>query len=1694
MIKNIDHRNVIHYGADSLIIIAKKNEFSKPYCLKILNDEFPAAEVVAQLDNEYELCSAPSASSIRKAFQKTSIENHHAIALEFIEGTDLKKLLSGKRGTLAYQINLVAEIAAALSEIEKENIFHGQINPSNILVEKGTNKIYFVDFGNACQSNSISIEPGTTKAPKLESLRYIAPEQTGRINKTIDSRADLYSLGIVFYEIFTGSTPFDSNDAIELLYGHIAKTPVEPCLLNKELPKIVSDIIMKLLAKNAEDRYQSALGVYYDLEICINSLQQNEEVEPFALGGNDFSGKYFTQQKLYGRENEVKTLFSVFEECAAGEKKLLLVSGYSGSGKSALIAEVQKPITGKNGLFVKGKFDQIRLDTPYSAFVQAFSELANHILTQEQSLQFQWKKRIKEAIGNTGIVLTELVPGIESLIGKQDEVADLKGNEAQNRFNYTLLNFIKAAARKKQPLVIFIDDLQWADASSLNLLKVIMSDRDLKYVMIIGSYRNNEINNDHPLAKMLAELNQDGVHHDEIALEDLSYKDVLNLTEDLLHTRQNNANLLAEIVYNKTKGNPFYVHQFLKSVYEEKLLHFDFDKQIWLWNKEMILQMNVSGNVVDLMTSLVQKLPPETVGLLKIAACIGNRFDRRTLSLINQQNEKLVTKFLQQPLSDGLIILAGNQYKFAHDRIQQAIYTLIEEAEKKNIHLSIAKALSGTTTENELPDKIFDIVNQWNIAVGLVDNEDTKLYLANLNLMAARKAVISAAYPQALQYFEKSLQLTNETYWQTQYDFILQLTGEAAEAAYFCGEYDKVDAWVNNIMQYSRSLLDSTKGYEVSIKKLIAQTKLLDAISLGLVILNKMGIKFSAKPGKAATLIGLLQTKWALRKKTIDYFTNLPEMDDNEKNAVMRILSDISSAAYFAAPQLVPLLIFKMVRLTVKHGLSRKSPYSFAAYGFILSAYMGETDNGITYGQIALNLAKKLKADELNASIMTTNNVFLTHWRKPLHETIDDLEKAFKSSLESGDTEWGSYAAHNMAYQLFIMGFPLNDLAKRTEMLDTQIEKFRQNLTIKRLRIFRQSIYNLINETAHPEVLTGDIFNETEISLNDISENNKVYFQNLYFQKLFLALVFNLSDEAYKHAETAGRFHESVRGSAIYPLYYFYRALAISGLFNGTEGSVKKRDLNILRKDIYLMKKFEKLSPENYTYKRFLLEAEYNQITGDHDQAKILYDEALKAASENNMVHDLAICWERAAKFFLNTKQEVLARFYLQNSYKTYLRWGAGAKLKQMLERYPLLESSSKYDLENEIISHPQKQLAEDLDLTTVIKASLALSGEIVLSKLLKKLMQITLESAGAQSGFVIMEKNDERYIEAEIVSGREEIKTLQSIPVNHCGVLAESVVNYVYLTKEVVMLDNATHSDLFANDDYIKTHRSKSILCVPLLNQGKLQGIIYLSNDLIAGAFTEKRLALLKLLTGQIAISIENALFYTDLENKVRQRTNELQIEKQKSDDLLLNILPEEIADELKRTGRTRPRSYEMTTVMFTDFKDFTVQSEKLPAEELVLLIDTCFKKFDEIISKHHLEKIKTIGDAYLCVSGLPNPQDHNAENVVRAAMEIIEFMKSVQEGSNGSSPNYFDIRIGINSGPLVAGVVGNKKFAYDIWGDTVNTAARMEQNSDTNRINISEYTYNLVKDKFICTFRGKQPAKNKGLIDMYFVDGEVK
>jgi histidine kinase len=1686
MIQRIDHKNVLHYGIHSLIFIHQQDEYGKPICIKVLNEALPSAENLKLLETEFEFSFHPACPVIRKAHQRINIENHQAIQFDYIEGQDLKKLLYNGRLTFIEKLKIAVDISNAMSEVHGNNIIHNHLCPTHILVEKITGRIYFINFSYAFRLGAIPITQDEI-AQTISTFHYISPEQTGRINGIIDNRSDLYSLGAILYQFFTGILPFESKEPLELMFAHIAKAPVSMHIINEELPPVLSSIITKLLAKNPEDRYESASGLAYDLSECYRRYKEDRVISDFELATNDFSGKLVFKEKLYGREGALESLSSAFYACARYGRELVFIAGYAGSGKTSLVNALRETVPGYHGHYITGKFDQLMRDKPYSAFIKAFSAFIQHLIAGEQTKLSYWRSRIQEAISPLGKILTDLIPGLETLLGEQPPVPLLSGMEAQNRFHYVFTNFLSAVTSGEHPLVLFLDDLQWADEASFHLTHHIICDKALNHLMVICAYRDNETEANHPLFSLLNMLTASNISFTTIVTHALTPEQTHELVQDTLRSAQKNGRELGEIIYLKTKGNPFYIQQFLKSIFAEGLLAFDHKTHQWKWDNDKINEMNVSGNVVDLMTAMVQKLSADTLELLKLCSCIGNAFDLHKLSILKHIDETELESYFIKLQQVGFIISSSGGYRFAHDRIQQTIYSLISPDERALFHMKIGKMLSGITSEFDLPGRIFDIVDQWNLGSRIAVDEKTKNYIGNLNHQAGRKAMASSAHRQAYHYFDKAISLQPPTPWSSLYQATLDLHNEAAEAAHLCGEYTVTNRLVTEIITHSRTKTDCIRAHELIIQKHIAVNNYPDAIAYGLEKLDELGIHLPPKPGKLSIVAGLLKIQLLLFNKPSSYILDMPEMKDPEKLSAMRLLHEIASPAYFASPALLPLIAFKSVHLSVKYGLSPITPFAFNAYGFIQSAFLGNIERGIEYCRLAIDLINRLKAEKFRASTVMSYYVFFMHWKTHLPDTVPELEEAFRIGLQTGDYEYASYLAHNIIYHSFYGGISLTLLLEKAQLLDKQIHPFQQELTIKRLRIFLQSISNLTGVTENPWELSGKFFEETTVDLSGDSKND-IFFQNLYLQKTVLAIVFNKHDKAREFAAKAAQYHESVKGSALYPLFYFYQSLAITADITKEDTAERNQQMAALQKNISRLRKYENYCSRNYLQKRLLVEAEWMRVKGRKEEARSLYDQAIRCASENMLI-DEALCWEKAGNFYMDMNEDKIAGFYLNNAAEAYHRWGAEGKVRQMNNQFQLADPGSAY-------TTPAAQHVEvenfGLDLTTVLKASTALSGEIIFSRLLRKLMQIIMENAGAQHGYFIMENNGDLIIQAESHSEKNEVVHLEQTQIADAGQLAISIVKYVQLTNETVIVEDSIRNLIFANDEFIRRNRPKSILCMPFINQGKLQGVIYLANNLMTGAFTEKRIALLRLLTGQIAVSIQNSLFYEELENKVQERTEQLRVEMKKSDDLLLNILPENVAAELKLNGRSLPRHFEQVAVLFTDFKDFTQVSEKLSPAELVSELDLCFRNMDGIVARYKLEKIKTIGDAYLCVSGLPDPDDYSITNTIKTAMDMLQFVNKMQEQRIAEGKTFFSIRIGIHTGPVVAGIVGDRKFAYDIWGDTVNTAARMEQSSEANRINISGAVYQHIKERFNCTYRGKLPAKNKGNIDMYFVEYE--
>ncbi|MFN4762967.1 adenylate/guanylate cyclase domain-containing protein [Gillisia sp. Q332] len=1686
---------LIHESKKSKIYLLEDSEFGRPVLLKILNYEFPTPKEISQFYNEFEIIDGLEIKGIRLPLKKLKHNGRHAMYLEYVNGKTVKQVFNGKQNDTLDFLHTAIHMAEALAELHEQNIIHKDISGNNIIVDIQDRWIKIIDLGLASRLTLKQQHLGNPT--QLEgTLEYISPEQTGRMNRVIDYRTDLYSLGVVMYEMLTGTTPFDGLDPLGIIHGHIAGMPEPVKSRNSKCPTPLSDIIDILLSKNSESRYQSAYGLQHDLEKCLEQFQANKRIEEFTLRTQDFSGKFNLPQKLYGRDEELDILLRKFEDVAEGGIELVLVSGYSGTGKSALVHEIHKPITQRAGHFAEGKYDQYQRDVPYFAILKAFEELIDIFLGESKDRLKIIRNDILEAVGEEGKVLTEVLPTLELIIGPQPEVPELGGNEAKNRFNYIFKKFANVVSKEDYPVVIFIDDLQWADSSSLSLLHTLVTDPDNTHIMFIGAYRDNEVNASHPFAILVNDLKKEGVDIYDLKVDNLSLANLNELIADALGRDPEVVRGLAELVFQKTQGNAFFLTQFLRSLYEEKLLYFDRTTKVWDYDLQQIKEKNITDNVVELMAGRFLKLSETSQQVLKVAACFGNQFDMETLMLIHEAEEEQTLKDLKEALQEGLILPKGDQgFKFGHDRIQQAVYSQIEEENRDVTHLKIGEQLLNNVPEDKLPVYLFDMVNQLNRAVKLIKDPEKREELSQLNLRAGIKAKESSAYVTAYDYFLAGINLLKEDHWKVQYDLSLSLHALAGETAYLNGDFQKMDVMITKVLNNATSLLEKVKSYEIRILAYKAENKLLDAIKTGLEVLEQLGEKFPSKPKMPHVMVALIKSKIDLRGKDTETLANLPPMSDPMKIAAMRIMAGIASSSYWATPTLFPLIVFRLVSLSLKYGNTQVSSFAFATYGVIMCGVLGAMKTGYKFGKLGLILLEKYKAKEWKTQVYTPIYCLIVNWNEHIDKTLKPLQESYHIGMETGAIEFACINTNIYCIHSYLSGKPLERLEEETKAYSQNFRLFNQETNLNYNEVYRQGMLNLLGRAADPVILTGTAYDEEKMVVQNEERNDKTGMFFLHFNKLILCYIFGEYENGLKHAAESRKLLEAVMAKFEIPNHHFYEALTMLALYEKTEKKDQRKYRKRILSNLKKLKTWGKDAPENFQHKYDIIKAELFRIRGNTEKAALYYDKAIQGASQQNFIHEEGIARELAGRFFMKQSADALAEFFLRSSYNAFRAWGAMAKLKAMELEYSryisgVISGESLNSISMTATTFDDGTSSLKLDLATIFKASSSISQEIVLNKLFKKLMATVMENAGADRGILLLKDKGKLYIEALAEDNGKTCNVMQHINYKGSGLLSESIVSYVTQTAKSVVVQDAKNERRFPQCNYLQASAVRSVLSSPIIHLGKMVGVLYLENNKTTAAFTKERVDLLALLSGQIAVSINNAVLYENLEHKVAERTVALEEEKKKSDELLLNILPAEIAEELKRTKKTIPQYIDKVTVMFTDFKGFTQFSETMSPQDLVDELDVCFSQFDNIVEKYNVEKIKTIGDSYMCVGGLPVPNSTHSIDVIHAAMEIRDWMLARKEAARESGKPVFEIRIGLDTGPVIAGVVGSKKFAYDIWGDTVNTASRMESSGETGKINISGKTYLLIKDSFDCEFRGKIEAKNKGLIDMYFVE----
>ncbi|WP_239121391.1 MULTISPECIES: AAA family ATPase [Spirulina sp. CCY15215] len=1491
-------KELIHESDRTLVYRGQCNDDAKPVILKLMRNEYPSFHELVQFRNQYAITRNLNIEGIIKTYALERYENRHVMIMEDFGGMALQEAKEDNYTVVEF-LAIAIQLAEILHQLHQNRLIHKDIKPANILIHPQTQQVKLIDFS---ISSLLPKETQTLQTPNVleGTLAYLSPEQTGRMNRGVDYRSDFYSLGVTFYQLLTGKLPFVSDDPLELIHAHIAKTP--PLISHQlSIPKPIADIVMKLMAKNAEDRYQSALGLKYDLEKCQKQWQESEKIEPFVLGERDRSDRFLIPEKLYGREKEVQMLLEVFDRVSEGKTEIMLVAGFSGIGKTAVVNEVHKPIVAKRGYFIKGKFDQFQRNIPFSAFVQAFRDLMGQLLGESDTQLALWKSKILKALGENGQIVIDVIPELERIIGEQPAVAELSGSAAQNRFNRLFSLFIQVFTTRNHPLVIFIDDLQWADSASLKLMQLLMEDAEIGYLLLLGAYRDNEVFPAHPLMLTLDNISKAEVILDTITLAPLSKTNLNDLVADTLSCEEEIALPLTELVYQKTQGNPFFATQFLKGLHDDGWIHFNFNVGYWQCDLTRVQELTLSDDVVEFMATRLHKLEGETQEILKLAACIGNQFDLETLAMVCDRQGVEVATALWPALKEGLILPLSYTYKFfqethseeqaqpknisigykfLHDRVQQAAYSLIPDSDKKATHLKIGQLLQQNYSEIKQEEKLFDIVEHLNQGQELIAHPQERENLAKLNLKAGVKARNSTAYTAAKIYLQIGIELLTESCWLHQYELTLNLYVAAAEVAYLNADLDKMEQMAALVLAEAQTILDKIKIYKIQIVALTAQSKMLEAIAVARDALGQLGVELPTAPdetkiGKALQNLANLQSG-----RGIQELIDLPVMSDRQTQAAMQLLGMLFATVFQGMPGLMPILSATMVSLSLQFGNTPASTVGYAIHGLVLCNFLGEVETGYNFGQLALKLLNRFNVGEFKPTVLLFFGACIQHHQESLRAMMVTLKSGYVAGMEIGDFLNAGYCMGNYFNATLFAGVELDTWKLEIAAYRAVLVQVKQYSALTYVDMAHQVVRNLKETRTRQDCLIGDIYDETVMIPKHHQDNDLTSIAIAYIYKLMLAYCFGNYTVALNHNAEAKQYLMGVSGMIFVPIFHFYAALTHLALFSTQPEPEQAELLALVEADQTTLKQWAQNAPMNHLHKWYLVEAERQRVLGNKSEAIDLYDRAISLAQENQFLNEEALANELAAKFYLDWGKEKVASGYMQDAYYCYARWGAKAKIEDLETRYPsfltpilagqkpsLTGSTTFVSLSTGTISKTTTGAGELLDLATLMKASRLLSEEIELEGAIANLMKVIRENAGAETVALMLFQEQVLTLKARSTG---EDNCTDSIPVESSNVVPLSIINQVKNRRKPLLLTNVSQEASYAGDVYIQQHQPKSVLCLPLIDRGQLIGILYLENNRATGAFTGDRAEILNLLCSQAAIALENAQLYQQAQQAV--------------------------------------------------------------------------------------------------------------------------------------------------------------------------------------------------------------------------------
>lgn len=1495
--------SALYQSGGRVIYRAYRIQDNLPVAVETIDAEYPERQQVAEMYREGRMLrQLKEVTGVRQIYAvQTHGSGNLALICEYFSHT-LQSHLSAKEGKillLVEVLNIALQLAHILERLHEQDIVHKALTPDHILFDPVSGDVALAGFGIASELDQ---ERQTVQLSRHIDgpLAYMSPEQTGRMNRELDYRSDYYSLGVLLFELMTGEKPFQADSPLGWVHSHISRLPSAPHQIVEAIPEALSDIVLKLMAKSPESRYQSAAGLIHDLKYCADRLAAGHKIERFQLGKRDMGHKFLIPQTIYGRERELATLMQLFDTAASGGTAFCLIHGYSGVGKSALVNEIDRPLVREHGFLVQGKFEQFQHGEAYKVLATALRGLVQQILALAEAELAGWREQLLEALTPNAALVVDLVPELELIIGPQPSVATLPPAEASNRLHLVLLAFVRVFAGEGHPVVLFLDDLQWSDTPTLDFLRRMMTTHELKHLLFIGAYRSNEVGPGHPLRLLLEEVQEQANIH-PLPLGPLDRSSVEKLVAEGLYREPAEVRPLSNMLYDKAQGNPFFTNELLRQLHKEAAITADLNTGQWDWDLDAARWSTVSSDVVEFMVDNLRRFESDTQLILQLAACIGGRFDLHTLSLVYEHSLSDTANALQPALKQHTILplhsdyrLVGEgdlgldfnpTYQFHHDRVQQAAYALIDPQQRQAVHLFVGRLVLQHLGQETVPDdRLIDIVEHLNAGRALIDSIEERWLLAELNLRAGVRARQSSAYESAWHYLMVAAEQLPADSWQRTPVFMKDLALETQQCAYLTGRTEAAENGIAILLEHAESDLARADILAIRTRQYATLGRMAASIHSAIEGLALLGVDFTDQPGDADIDEERRLVEANLQGRAISDLVDAPLVQDKSALTAMRLLMEIFAAAFLSGSgKLFPYLVLKSVNLSLRHGNCPESAFIYAAYGMLLCGELNEPALGYQYGKVGLAINERLDDLTLRARVIYVYGMFVHHWSHHWSSLTPWFRRGIEAGYQTGDLLYLAYSAQDC-----VIWDPKLDLETAHRLHAENLEIVRECAYQDSLdsgTLFLQFQRNLLGLTDNPYSLSDASFDQEACLAGMHQRGFMTGIANYHIYSAEICFLYGETDLALEHVRAQDGLVKSAMSLPQLVRFYIVAFMTLASHYPKMAANQQRDTRERMIRDLEQMKRWADNCPDNFRHLQYLMEAELESLQSTLELALEYYEAAIDAARETGFLRDEATAHERAARYLLAHRRERAALGYLRGAYHLYDRWGAQRKVDLLEQEFPVLKALSA-----EVNSHAVQREPTDIDLASVMKASREISGEIVLDRLLKTTMNIVLENAGGQWGCLVVVRGGRLLVEAvalpESTLSTAGLPHQSLIPDNEGGRLALPVtlITQVLRSGESEVIHDVSQKSLFTQDPYILKFRPKSVLCVPIRRE-RFEGALYMENNLASGVFTQSRVEVIQLLAAQASVAIENASLYEQvqdysrtLEHKVAERTARLE------------------------------------------------------------------------------------------------------------------------------------------------------------------------------------------------------------------------